>query len=47
MYELLQNTGLLIITPKPGFRACTYIKPVNAKKWKIDILLMSCTGWNS
>ena len=27
-----KSTGLLIITPKPGFRACTYIKPVNAKK---------------
>ena len=26
-----KSTGLLIITPKPGFRACTQIKPVNAK----------------
>ena len=42
-----KSTGLLIITPKPGFRACTQIKPVNAKKLTIDILSMSCTGWNS
>ena len=41
MYKILQISNLSDIAQKPICRTCKQIKPVNAKKCEVDILVFS------